>query len=86
MHSTGCPLGQYRAVAISGSLQTASPWSVIGPIREVALSDTLMDLLASCLGAGGHITRGAMYLRDALLWIIGVAMPIIVLIAAFWFH
>jgi len=58
-----------------------------GAIREVALSDTLMDLLASCaLGAGGHITRGAMYLRDALLWIIGVAMPIIVLIAAFWFH
>ena len=38
------------------------------------------------LGAGGHITRGVMYLRDALLWIIGVAMPIIVLIAAFWFH
>ena len=41
MHSTGCPLGQYRAVAISGSLQTSSPWSVIGPIREVVLSDTL---------------------------------------------
>ena len=45
-----------------------------------------MDLLASCLGAGGHITRGVMYLRDVLLWIIGVVMPIIVIIAVFWFH
>ena len=52
--------------------------------RSLGYADGLLGLLRS--GAGGHITRGVMYLRDVLLWIIGVVMPIIVIIAVFWFH
>ena len=69
---------------IRGNKQSVERHWTCSRSRSLGYADGLLGLLRS--GAGGHITRGVMYLRDVLLWIIGVVMPIIVIIAVFWFH